>query len=128
MLSGAVLKQFRTYLKSQVGHGWSVEGRKSKGRLLTRVSFRYLSGERSVGEGELLPSKNQELSFLILNLLHTKKEFKTIREIANETSFNEEHTRRICKRLFLEKEISTDKDISKGGRPAWKYGPKTFPT
>ena len=48
MLSGAVLKQFRTYLKSQVGHGWSVEGRKSKGRLLTRVSFRYLSGERSV--------------------------------------------------------------------------------
>ncbi len=30
MLSGSVLKQFRTYLKSQVGHGWSVEGRKSK--------------------------------------------------------------------------------------------------
>ena len=25
-----------------------VEGRKSKGRLLTRVSFRYLIGERSV--------------------------------------------------------------------------------
>ena len=48
MLSGPVLKQFRTYLKSQVGNGWSVEGRKSKGRLLTRVSFRYLSGERSV--------------------------------------------------------------------------------
>ena len=48
MLSGSVLKQFRTYLKSQVGHGWSVEGRKSKGRLLTRVSFRYLTGERSV--------------------------------------------------------------------------------
>ena len=48
MLSGAVLKQFRTYLKSQVGHGWSVEGRKSKGRLLTRVSFRYLTDERSV--------------------------------------------------------------------------------
>ena len=47
MLSGAVLKQFRTYLKSQVGHGWSVEGRTSKGRLLTRVSFRYLTGERS---------------------------------------------------------------------------------
>ena len=47
MLSGAVLKQFRTYLKSQVGNGWSVEGRKSKGRLLTRVSFRYLNIERS---------------------------------------------------------------------------------
>ena len=48
MLSRAVLKQLRTYLKSQVGHGWRVEGRKSKGRLLTRVSFRYLTGERSV--------------------------------------------------------------------------------
>ena len=58
---------------------------------------------KSVGKGELLPSKNQELSFLILNLLHTKNVFKTIREIANETNFNEEHTRRICKKLFLEK-------------------------
>ena len=48
MLSGAVLKQFRTYLKSKVGHGWSVEGRERKVRLLTRVSFRYLTGERSV--------------------------------------------------------------------------------
>ena len=48
MLSEAVLKQFRTYLKSQVGHVWSVEGRKSKGRLLTRVSFRHLSSEKSV--------------------------------------------------------------------------------
>jgi len=83
---------------------------------------------KSVGEGELLPSKNQELSFLILNLLNTKNEFKTIREIANETSLNEEHTRRICVKLFLENEISRDKDVSKGGRPPWKYGPKTFPT
>ena len=48
MLSGAILKQFRNYLKSQVGHGWTVEGRKSKGRLLSRVSYRYLNGERSV--------------------------------------------------------------------------------
>ena len=48
MLSGAVLKQVRTNLQSQLGHVWSVEWRKSKGRLLTRVSFRYLTGERSV--------------------------------------------------------------------------------
>ena len=47
---------------------------------------------------------------------------------SNETNFNEEHTRRICKKLFLEKEISRKRDISKGGRPPWKYGPKTFPT
>ena len=48
MISGAVLKQFRTYLKSQVGHGWSVERRKSKGRIFTRVPLRYLTDERSV--------------------------------------------------------------------------------
>ena len=45
MISGAVLKQFRTYSKSQVGHGWSVEERQSKRRYLTKVSFRYLSGK-----------------------------------------------------------------------------------
>ncbi len=49
MLSGAVLKQFRTYLKSQAGNNrWRVEGRRSRGRLLTRVCFRYLPGERSL--------------------------------------------------------------------------------
>ena len=48
MLSGLVLKQFRTYVKSQVRNRWSILGRKSKGRLLTSVSFRYLFGERSV--------------------------------------------------------------------------------
>ena len=83
---------------------------------------------KSVGEGELLPSKNQVLRNLILDLLHTKNEFKTIREIASETSFNEEHSRRVCKSLFLEKEISRKPDTSNGGRPPWKYGPKTFPT
>ena len=81
-----------------------------------------------MGEGELLPSKNQELSLLILNLLHIKNEFKTIKEIANETSFNEEHTRRTCKNLFLEKKISRKKGPQKGGRPLWLYGHKTFPT
>lgn len=48
MLSGTVLNKFLTYLKSQVSHGCSVEVRKSKRRYLTRVSFRYLSGERSI--------------------------------------------------------------------------------
>ena len=38
----------RAYLNSHVGHGWSLEGRKSKRRYLTRVSFRYISGARSV--------------------------------------------------------------------------------
>ena len=46
MLSGPLLKQNRTYLKSQVGNGLILEGSKSKGILLTRVSFTYLNGER----------------------------------------------------------------------------------
>ena len=48
MLYGTFLNQFRTNLSSQVGHGQALEGRKSKRLYLTRVSFRYLSGERSV--------------------------------------------------------------------------------
>ena len=48
MPSRTILKQFLTYLKSQVRHGWTIEARKSKGRLLKRLSFRYLNGERSV--------------------------------------------------------------------------------
>ena len=60
---------------------------------------------------------------MILHLLNIKNEFKTIKEIANETSFNEEHTGSICVKLFLENEISRDKDVSKGGWPPWKYGP-----
>ena len=47
MVSCTVLNQFLIYLKSQFGNGWSVEDRKNKRRYLTRVSFRYLSGERS---------------------------------------------------------------------------------
>ena len=41
-------KSIPLLLKSQVGHGWSVEARKSKRRYLTRVSFRYISSERSL--------------------------------------------------------------------------------
>ena len=48
-------------------------------------------------------SKSIVTWFLIFYI--QKNKFKTIREIANETSFNEEHTRRTCKNLFLEKEI-----------------------
>ena len=47
MLSGTVLKQFRTYLKSHVGQGWTLENRKSRRSYLTRFSFRYISGGRS---------------------------------------------------------------------------------
>ena len=67
MLSGNVLKQFRTYLKSQVGNGWIVEGRKSKRRLFTRVSSRYLSGERSVDlkDNGKMNFKNSESKYLI---------------------------------------------------------------
>tara|TARA_B100001093_G_scaffold232387_1_gene222791 strand:+ start:35 stop:553 length:519 start_codon:yes stop_codon:yes gene_type:complete len=73
MLSGLVLKQFRTYLKSQVGNGRSVEGGKTKGRLLTRVSFRYLSGERSVVLLEIdFDADNQD------NILRTVKKLSDL--------------------------------------------------
>ena len=97
MLSGTVLKQFRTYLKSQVGHGWSVEGRKSKRRYLTRVSFRYISGERSVvlldidfdaDCGDLLPTKKNELSnnFFSYGIDNHKHYPEILQEIRKENS------------------------------------------
>ena len=39
MLSGTVLKQSRTYLKSRVGHGLSVEGRKSQASFFTMEGY-----------------------------------------------------------------------------------------
>ena len=79
---------------------------------------------KSIAAKEVIRNKLR----LINSQIYLDNEFKTIKEIATETSFNEEHTRRICKNLFLEKEISRKKDIPKGGRPLWLYGPKTFPT
>ena len=78
MLSGTVIKQFCTYLKSQICHGWSLEGRKSKRRYLSRVSFRNIFGERSVvlldidfdaDCGDLLPTEKNELGHKFLKFL-----------------------------------------------------------
>ena len=179
MLSGAVLKQFRTYLKSQVGHGWSVEGRKSKGRLLTRVSFRYLSGERSVvlldidfnaenqddivrtvrKLSDLMRERNIELSKAkelfcggkidahgkaFINWKSLQDEFINVeRGDRRKTTltglklrmerilecFESKQKPRNAEQLFRKyAELHFGKSMPKGGRPAWKYGPKTFPT
>ena len=50
-----------------------MEGRKSKGRLLTRVSFRYLSSERSV-VWKLELTKDDE-KFYDLEIYPNKKQF-----------------------------------------------------
>ena len=85
MLSGPVLKKFLTYLKSQLSNRWILEVRKSKGRLLIIVSFIYLSGERSV---------------VLLDIdFDAENQLEIVRTVI---------------KLFLEKEISRNKDISKG--------------
>ncbi len=83
---------------------------------------------KSVGKDDLLPKKKQELSDQVLLLLHSGQEWRTANEIALAIGSNPEHTRRICKKLFLEGEIAREKKASDGGRPLWLYGPKTFPT
>ena len=46
MLSGTILKQFHTNLKSLVGHVWVMKEVKAKDEFLTKVSFGiYLSKE-----------------------------------------------------------------------------------
>ena len=83
---------------------------------------------KSVGKDDLLPKKKQELSNQVLLLLHTDEIWRTANEIALAIGSNPEHTRRICKKLYLEKEIEREPGPSNGGRPLWLYGPKTFPT
>ena len=109
MLSGAVLKQFRTYLKSQVGHGWSVEGRKSKGRLLTRVSFRYLTGERSV---VLL-----EIDFDVDNQDDIVRTVKKLSDLMRERNIELSQ----AKELLCEGKIQRTKIVEKVGIPYFKY-------
>ena len=83
---------------------------------------------KSVGKDDLLPKKKQELSNQVLLLLHTDEIWRTANEIALAIGSNPEHTRRICKKLFLEKEIARKPRPSNGGRPLLLYGAKTFPT
>ena len=64
----------------------------------------------------------------MLQLLDSDRKQRTANEIALAIGSNPEHTRRICKKLFLEKEIAREQRASNGGRPLWLYGPKTFPT
>ena len=75
-----------------------------------------------------MPKKKQELSNQVLLLLHKDEMRRTANEIALAIGSNPEHTRRICKKLFLEGEIAREKQASAGGRPLWLYGTKTFPT
>ena len=79
---------------------------------------------KSVGKDDLLPKKKQKLSNQVLQLLHTDETWRTANEIAEAIGSNQEHTRRICKKLFLEKEIAREQRQSNGGRPRWLYGPK----
>ena len=112
MLSGAVLKQFRTYLKSQVGNGWSVERIKSKGRLLTKVSFRYLTGERSVVFlGIDFDADNQD------EIVRT---IKKLSDLLRERNF--ELTQ--AKELIYGGKIERTKIVEKVGRPFFKYWKK----
>ena len=83
---------------------------------------------KSVDKDDLLPQKKQELSDQVLLLLHNDQVSRTANDIALTIGFNPEHTRRICKKLFLEGEITREQQPSNGGRPLWVYGPKTFPT
>ena len=80
MLSGPVIEQFQTYLKSQVDHRWSMEGRKRIGGLLTRVSFRKLTCERS----QVL----LEIDFYAENKDDIVKTVKKLLELMRERNFD----------------------------------------
>ena len=69
----------------------------------------------SVGKDDLLPKKKQELSDQVLLLIQNDQKWRTANEIALAIGSNPEHTRRICKKLFLEGEIAREKRLQTEG-------------
>ena len=61
--------------------------------------------------------KKQELSDQVSRLIHNDQKWRTANEIELPIGSNPEHKRRICKKLFLEKEIARKQRPSNGVRP-----------
>ena len=79
-------------------------------------------------KSDVLPQQKQELSTQVLELVCSEKEWLTSNEIGMTLGCNPEHSRRICKNLYLAGELERQQRPSGGGRPLWVYGVKTFPT
>ena len=100
------------------GTVWKLDGNKED------FSF-YLTG---VGDGDLLPDKKNELSYKFIDYLMTNKKEVTYQDLAREFNCNNEHSRRICIRLYGEGRFMRKKYTEGMGRPYYKYWINSFPT
>ena len=100
------------------GTVWKLDGNKED------YSF-YLTG---VGDGDLLPDKKNELSYKFIDYLMTNKKEVTYQDLAREFNCNNEHSRRICIRLYSEGRFMRKKYTEGMGRPYYKYWINSFPT
>ena len=76
----------------------------------------------------LLPCRRRLYRDQIEELLSSQDGWLHADEIATKIKCDKEHARRVCRSLASEELISKTKSKSTGGRPAWLYGRRTFPT
>jgi len=103
----------------QRGTAWNLQG--------SQEDFSWVL--RSVADPtDLLPQSRRELKIQIAELLNSQDGWLHATEIATRLSCDPEHARRLLRNLSSEQKISKTKAESTGGRPAWRYGRRTFPT
>jgi hypothetical protein len=76
---------------------------------------------KGVGDGDLLPTKRQQLKATVLEHLATDPTPRTAKELALALGHNPEHVRRVCVDLFLAQELRRTKQPSSMGRPSMLY-------
>jgi hypothetical protein len=76
---------------------------------------------KDVGDGDLLPSKRQQLKAELLVHLAANPSPRSPKDLAEALGHNPEHVRRVCFDLFLENAISREKHPKAMGRPPYLY-------
>jgi len=104
---------------SQIGTAWNLQG--------SQEDFSWVL-KSLVDPSDLLPARKRELKEKIVELLNNHDGLLHATEIAARLSCDAEHARRTCRTLASEESISRSMRDSTGGRPAWLYGKRTFPT
>jgi len=76
---------------------------------------------KAVGEGDLLPSKRQQLKARLLEHLAAYPSPRSAKDLGQALDHNTEHVRRVCIELFLAEALSRTKQPTAMGRPIWLY-------
>lgn len=76
---------------------------------------------KSVGDGDLLPTKRQQLKGKLLEHLASEPYPRSAKDLAQSLGHNAEHVRRVCIELFLTGDLGRKKQPTPVGRPICLY-------